>query len=179
MLGGDLTKALQSVECLDEQNRSWHFSCDMPSKLFRHTAVSYKQFIYVFGGESSACGDFSLGTFMLDTVNKMWSRKADMPRNCIGGDSVAYRDIIYVLSGDQNCCMSYDPDLDQWETGSKPAVSHHGGSAVVWNDRILLCGGVCNSVIEEYNPDTDTWSQWKHQLPKTDWNAPAIFAIRM
>ncbi len=183
VLGGDGRENIsKSVDCFDEQNRAWHFSCDMPSTLYGHTAVSYKHFIYVFGGASSSSfyGEyFSFGTFVLDTVNKTWSRKADMPSNCLGGSSVVYRDIIYVLEGREKCCMSYDPDLDQWETHSKPTVAHDRPTAVVWKDRILLCGGVETSVIEEYNPDTDTWSQWKHQLPDAAPYAPAVFAIHM
>ena len=90
---------------------------------------------------------------------------------------MVYRNRIYVLGGPQNCCMSYNPDQDQWETHSKPAVSPVIPSAVVWKDRILLCGGLNTSVIEEYNPDTDTWSEWKYQLPKAAKPAPVVFAI--
>ncbi len=75
--------------------------------------------------------------------------------------------------------MSYNPGQDQWKTHSKPAVKHVGASAVVWKDRILLCGGENTSVIEEYIPDTDTWSEWKHQLPNPAANALAVFAIYM
>ncbi len=171
VLGGGNGETLQSVEYLDDQNGSWQVTCDMPSGLFWHTAVSYKHFIYVFGGV------FFQATFMLDTVSKKWSRKADMPTHCNRGSSVVYRDRIYVLGGEQNCCMSYDPDQDQWETHSEPALEHVTPSAVVWKDRILLCGGVETTVIEEYNPDTDTWSEWKHQLPEAADIVPVVFAV--
>ncbi len=46
---------------------------------------------------------------------------------------------------------------------------------MVWKDRILLCGGEGTSVIEEYNPDTDTWSEWKPQLPKAADDSLATF----
>ncbi len=173
VLGGWTMEEQSSVEYLDEETGSWHVTCDMPSALWLHTAVSYKYYIYVFGGSGSQT------TFMLDTVTKKWSWKADMPKYCSCAASVVYRDRIYVLSGDEKCCMSYDPDQDQWKTHSKPAVKHVRPSAVVWKDRILLCGGSDTSVIEEYNPDTDTWSEWKHQLPKTTENPPAVFRIQM
>ena len=169
-------RALQSVEYLDKQNGSCQVhevSCDIPSVLHGHTAVSYKHFIYVFGGQSSQA------TFMLDTVSKKWSRKADMPSYSYRLSSVVYRDRIYVLGGDQNCCMSYNPNQDQWKTYSKPAVGHVEPSAVVWKDRILLCGGVYTSVIEEYNPATDTWSQWIQQLPRSSGISPVVFAVHL
>ena len=99
---------LQSVECFDEHNRSWQFSCDMPSKLYGHTAVSYKHFIYVFGGDSSSNPfdkNLSRTTFMLDTIRKEWNRKADMPGDCLAGSSVVYRGRIYVLGDIQNCSL--------------------------------------------------------------------------
>ena len=182
VLGGWDGKKRQSVEYLDEQHGSWQVTCDMPSVLYGHTAVSYKHCIYVLGD----------GTFMLDTVNKEWSRKADMPGGCFYVSSVVYKDRIYVLGGWKNCCMSYDPDLDQWETHSKPAVTHvayvpslgrrlgfspHVAPSAVWKDRILLCGGLDTTVIEEYNPDTDTWSEWKHQLPTTENIPHVMFAV--
>ncbi len=181
VLGGETDsthKPLSSIEYLhylDEQNESWHLAGDMLSRLYNHTAVSYKGFIYVFGGYTGK--ENSLATFVMDTANNKWSRKADMPGQCILGSSVVYRDRIYVLGGEQDWCMSYDPDQDQWKTHSEPAVNHYRTSAVVWKDRILLCGEDNTSVIEEYNPDTDTWSEWKHQLPKP--GACAVFAIQI
>ncbi len=181
VLGGYNGNVLQSVEYVDEQTRSWQVTCDMPSGLCYHTAVSYKHFIYVFGGYKSysfAPGS-SQATFVLDTVTKKWSRKAGMPSYCTKGSSVVYRDRIYALGAYDNWCMFYDPDQDQWKIYSKHAVKHIHASAVLWNDRILLCGGEDTSVIEEYNPDTDIWSQWKHQLPRAAKISPGVFAIQI
>ncbi len=75
--------------------------------------------------------------------------------------------------------MSYDPYQDQWETHPKSSFEHIAPSAVVWKDRILLCGGENTSLIEEYNTDTDTWSEWKHQLPIAACHVSVVFAIHM
>ncbi len=182
VLGGSHGNALSSVECLDEKTGSWQVICDMPSALSGHISVNYKHFIYVFGGDDpQAIGlDDSHPTYMLDSITKRWSWKADMPETCRLGASVVYRDRIYVLGGEQNCCMSYDPGQDQWnmwKTHSRPAMEHVIPSAVLWKDRIMLCGGEYSSVIEGYNPDTDTWSVWKHQLPQASIFPPVVFAI--
>ncbi len=176
VLGGFHTETLQSVEYLGEQKESWQVGCDMPFQLFDHTAVSYRQMIYVFGGYHGYSSRYSQATFILNTVNKEWSRRANMPSTCFRGCSVVYRDRIYILGGYENCCMSYDPDQDQWKSHSKPAVEHVRPSAVVWKDRILLCGGENTSVIEKYNPDTDTWCQYKSELPKAAKIPPVVFA---
>ena len=173
-LGGQNTDYLRSVEYLEEQNKSWHAACDMTTGLGWHTAVSFKGFVYVFGGQRG--GTCPKETYMLDTVNQKWSRKSNMPVSCSGGSSVVYGDRIYVLGGLENCCISYNPEQDKWKTHSKPAAKHNLTSAVVWKDQILLCGGEGKSVIEEYNPDTDTWSEWKHQLPKYT-GSLAVFVI--
>ena len=177
VLGGwDGNEVLSSVEYLNEQSESWHAAGNMLFELYWHTAVSYKKSIYVFGGFAGK--SHSLSTLVLDTTSNKWSRKADMPGFCNTASSVVYKDRIYVLGGMENCCMSYDPDKDHWETHSKPAVKHKRASALVLKDRILLCGGEWSSLIEEYKPDIDTWSQWKHHLPKAVEYPPAVLAIR-
>ncbi len=167
---------IQSVEYLNEKTGSWCVITDMPVGLYEHTAVDYKHYIYVVGGIAESY-ESSGQSFVYDTVSKTWSRKADMPQDCTWGCSVVYRDIIYVLGGGEKCCMSYNPDQDQWQPLSRPREDHRGGSAVVWRDRILLCGGRFTTVIEEYNPHTDTWNHWKHSLPQEDCHA--VLAVHL
>ncbi len=164
----------QSVEYFDDKTGSWRRSVDMPIKLYNPTAVSYKHYIYVFSGLNTA-GHVSSENLVFDTVNKTWDNKADMPQECSEASAVVYRDRIYALG--EKYCMSYSPDQDWWETHTAPREDHDAGSAVVWKDRILLCGGKDTTVIEEYNPDTDTWTDWKHQLPQT-YNR-AMFAVSL
>ena len=171
------TKVLLSMEYWNTNTRSWYVAtdtCNLPEALFSHIAVNYKHNIYVFGGQNESLTN-SVDTFVFDTVNKTWSKKAEMPQVCTEGSSVVYRDRIYVLGGKENCCMSYNPDQDQWKTHSRPRVNHTSGSAVVWGDRILLCG--CVTLIEKYNPVTDTWTNWKYSLPEKD--CRALFAARL
>ncbi len=179
MGGAGNSVVLQSVEYLDKKTGSWCGTTDMPVALYGHTAVDYKHYIYVFGGITRSCinhvNHVNSSSFVYDTVSKTWRRKADMPQYCTLRSSVVYRDRIYVLGGMEKCCMSYNPDQDQWQTHSKPRVYHRFGSAVVWGDRILLCGGENTTVIEEYNPHTDTWTNWKQSLPQIV--CQAVFAV--
>ena len=171
VLGGTFCKEILSdVEYLDRETGFWQFTSDMPMGLYGHTAVAYKHFIYVFGGV------FSKATFMLDTISKVWRKKADMPSGSNWGCAVVYRDRIYVMS---SRFMSYDPDNDKWATPSQPALEESRRSAVVWKDRILLCGAENSSVIEEYDPDRNTWAEWKHRLPRAAERRPIMFVVHM
>ncbi len=56
-------------------------------------------------------------------------------------------------------------------------MTHASGPALVWKDKILVCGGRSNeaeradgkagrtSVIEEYDPEKNTWTVSKIELP--------------
>ncbi len=191
-------KELKSVECLEDKAAGWKTLGDKELPLYDQSAVKYNDLIYAFGGsrmvtvkkyQHSYLGSRQVGvdrlsetpvrtTLQLDTQSGIWSKKADMPQNCTRGSSVVYRDRIYVLGGNTNCCMSYNPHQDQWKSHSQPATIHDGGSAVVWKNRILLCGGTNTSVIEEYNPNTDTWSECKYKLPETG-GYPAVFVVHL
>ncbi len=166
---------LRSVEYLDKKTGSWCVTTDMPKTLYGHTAVNYKHYIYVFGGWSKSHQE-SQTSLVFNTCRKTWSKKTNMPQSCTEGSSVVYRDRIYLLGGKENCCFSYNPDLDCWQTHSRPKKDHNGGSAVVWGDRILRGGGYFTTVIEEYKPDTDTWTDWEQPLPQQA--ACSMFAIQ-
>ncbi len=64
--------------------------------------------------------------------------------------------------------MSYHPNLDVWTVLSHPTLQHGSAPAVVWKGKILLGGGTVDldeannptTVIEEYDPNTDTWAFW-------------------
>ncbi len=180
VLGGYHSGDLKSVEYLNEKTGSWSASTDMPEYLSHHTAVSYRQYIYVFGGDGR-----SKRVFVLNTVSKTWSEKANMPEWCDSVSSVVYRGRIYVLGGSYTShsntkyCMSYEPDWNQWHTHSKPKENHYANSAVVWQDRILLCGGHYTTVIEEYDPRNDTWTYWRHSLPQNQQRCLGVFAVQL
>ncbi len=152
---------MRSVEYLDPNSGRWLPTTDMPEAEANITAVRYRQFIFVF-----ETYDDSKRTFAFDTLTKRWKRRRNMPRYCKWGSSVVYGDRIYVLGGQRRTCMSYDPDQDTWRIHSRCDMKHADATAVVWKDRILVCGGRDeSSLIEEYDPVRDTWCTWRYQLP--------------
>ena len=167
---------ISSLECLPRCSGKWESLPDMP-KALRHVMVaSYGESIYVFGGRQGASGN-SLSVFVYGTNSRSWQTLADMPQICGYGSAVVWKDRIYIVGGFQQSCMCYDPVLAQWSTLSQCRHEHADGPALVWKDRILVCGGRSNeakrddgepggtSVIEEYDPETDTWTVSQIELP--------------
>ena len=107
--------------------------------------------------------------------------KAEVPRPCINNVCLLYRRKIFVWghNGDFRCFMTYDPFRDQWDSLSLPRDIVYASYSVVWKDRLLLCGQTLEEadyVTEQYDPDTDTWSPWEHQLPKQARYTVGLFA---
>ncbi len=170
---------LQSVEYLDEQAGAWCMASDMPIPLNCPLAVNYNNCIYVFGGRIGGYDDPPSGeTFVLETDTKAWSRKTKMPKTGDSVSSLLKREKIYLqgrleFSGYDSedysyYFMAYDPEKDQWHTLSCPSYVECLRCSVVWKERILSYGFselIEDNLLEQYNPDTDTWSVWEHQLP--------------
>lgn len=161
--------SLSSVECLPEDTTMWHMKSYMPKPAAQHTAVGYKNIIYVFSGFTGSYANpvGFLPTFALDTVSQTWTEKAELPKHCNGGSALSWGNRIYLVGGtlSTRCCFSYEPNMDQWTVLKCPGIGHFGGSAVIWNGRILLCGGQDTTNVEEYDPHTDSWTVWENELP--------------
>ncbi len=169
-------REMSSVECLARLSRKWKTFPDLQKALVHPMAVSHGQCIYVFGGADLQANP-SQSVFVYSTGRKPWQILADMPQVCKFGSAVVQKDKIYIVGGFYQSCMCYDPVLAQWSTLSQCRYEHADGPALVWKDRILVCGGRSReakrdngnpgstSVIEEYDPETDTWTVSQMELP--------------
>ncbi|KAI0209911.1 hypothetical protein LSAT2_005346 [Lamellibrachia satsuma] len=129
--------------------------------------VTYSNKIFVFGGLDSQ--NIALCcTQVFDTTRGQWSILTDMPEGCNIGAAVTLNGFIYVVGGLNRTCLKYDPVTDCWTRLSQPRKAHCNAPAVVWHGCILVAGGGTtmaeSSAIEQYNPLTDTWSDWKTTL---------------
>ncbi len=143
--------------------------------------------IYVFGGRQRD-SKHSQSVFVYGTKSKSWQTLTDMPQICNFGCAVVWKDRIYIVGGLQRSCMCYNPVRAQWSTLSQCRHQHADAPALVWKDRILVCGGRSSkakrdngtaggtSVIEEYDPETDTWTVSQIELPQR-LNAHFVFNI--
>ena len=170
-------KEMSSVECLRMPCRKWETLLDLPKALVWPMAVSHGQDIYVFGG-IDVQSKLSQSVFVYSMNRESWQTLVDMPQICNFGSAAVWKDKIYIVGGDKRSCMCYDPVLAQWSCLSPCKHQHAFGPAVVWKNRILVCGGLSQeakgddgkpggtSVIEEYDPETDTWTVSEIELPQ-------------
>ncbi len=74
-------------------------------------------------------------------------------------------------------CMSFDPVLNVWTNFSLCGHQHSYAPAFVWKARILVCGGIGKysklddgtthtSMVEEFDPETNTWAVSQLELPE-------------
>ncbi len=169
-------KEISSVECLHRFSGKWDILPDLPKRLVHPMSVSHGHYIYVFGG-TDIKWNHSHSVYVYGTNRNLWQTLADMPHICKLGSAVVWKDRIYIVGGFDQACMCYDPVLAQWSTLSQCRHEHADGPALVWKDRILVCGGRTSqvkrddgaasgtTVIEEYNPETDTWTVSQTELP--------------
>ncbi len=126
-------------------------------------------------------------SYGFDAVSMKWSEVAEMPLICSYGSAVALLNKIYVIGGIEKLCMCLNPYLSQWTILSMCSLDHTRAPAVVLKGRILLCGGQKEppqsislmkgkSVVEEYDPSTDTWRVSDLKLSHTT-RSQFIFAI--
>ncbi len=192
VIGGEGSdgKEMSSMECLKTFCGKWETFPDLPKAVVHPMAVSHGQYIYVFGGTDMEW-NHSQSVFAYGANSKSWQKLADMPQICFFGSAVVWKDSVYIVGGFRQSCMCYDPVLAQWSTLSQCSHEHADGPALVWKDRILVCGGRSNcekdeeeddtddaeegeedgiangtSVIEEYDPETDTWTVSQIELPQ-------------
>ena len=177
------------IERLEQKNRYWEFLPALPEAVIYPLAVCYGQQIYVFGGTDVKGRKDSMSGYVFSLKSNRWQKVQDMPGICRYGSAVVWKDIFYLVGGFEQSCMSFNPALNVWTTLSRCQHQHADGPALVWKDRILVCGGRQNvpsgtlvdtddgeeeweedgtagtSVIEEYDPETDTWAVSHIELP--------------
>ena len=161
-------KVLASVECFNVKRRQWSAMPDLPRAVYGAMVTTYGNKVLVFGGKN-AQGVVLCCTQVLDTTRGQWNTRSDSPEACNLGVAVTLNDIMYVVGGHSRTCLKYIPATDIWTRLSQPRERHGNAPAVVWRGCILVSGGgggpnPQTSVIEQYDPITDTWSQWKSEL---------------
>ncbi len=167
-------KALSSVECLSDISSKWDKMPNLPKAMYHCIAVGCRGQLFVFGGKTDM--DVFVSSFVFSKNQGEWQALPDMPRECNFGFGVAFKSKIYIVGGFEKSYLCYDPTLSQWTTLSQCQHEHADGPALVWKGKILLCGGrsrECGndtgdgtSVIEEYDPESNTWTVSAIELPQ-------------
>ena len=156
----------QQLDCYDHDSGAWETLPDAPSAHSYGALVAHDQFMFILGHWSpvSAIVD------RYDTVRRVWEHRAPMPAPRGRCGAALLRGRIYVVGGTTNGSdrltdvLRYDPTTDVWDgTGCAPLRTGRYALAVcaVNYERILAIGGWAGSSldrVEEYNPDSNSWS---------------------
>ncbi|XP_051836438.1 kelch repeat and BTB domain-containing protein 8 [Antechinus flavipes] len=108
---GDGRNPLKSVECYDSRDNCWTAVSPMPVAMEFHSAVEYKENIYVLQGESFLC---------YDPQKDYWGFLTPMTVPRTQGLAAVYNDSIYYIAG--TCgnhqrmftVEAYDIELNKW-----------------------------------------------------------------
>ena len=165
---------LASIECLNVKQREWAPMPWMPEPVFYPMVATYGSKIFAFGGRQIPMKDVCC-TQVFDTIEKQWSQLTDTPEVCSFGAAVTLNNCIYLVGGDNRTYLKYAQASDSWTRLSRPKLNHGTAPAAVWRGSILLAGGVrsgkedLSSVIEQFDPVTDTWSVYNTTLKAPLW----------
>ncbi|ELT90817.1 hypothetical protein CAPTEDRAFT_89939 [Capitella teleta] len=158
---------LDLVECLDLETLEWSEFPHLPKALLLPSVVYVQKQLFVVGGEPSSTTT-SGDVYEFDSAERAWQPRCPMPQVYKGADAVSVDNKILVLGGVYRVCMQYDPCGDLWIQLQRSQFQHITGRAVVWKDKIVVCGGRDTDSIEEYDPCLDKWSTWNLKMPFED-----------
>lgn len=163
--GMDGIENLAEVAKFDVKRQIWSEVSPMHQPLVDPLVVSFGSKIFVMSGMDEKNLSSTM-TQEYDPVWDQWHFKAHMPEVCSGGAVVCLGDKIYIVGGSTKTCLSYEPSKDVWTKLTSPEECHSYAPAAVWDGKIVVGGGEYCTLVEEYDPHTDTWSTWDLQLEK-------------
>jgi len=166
---------LTSVELLAQSN--WKRKTNMPTGRMAPATSVVNGKVYVIGGGRDIVGPHLSTVEEYDPSTDSWTRKADMPTARSGLAAGVVNGKIYVVGGEPSAQASltrveeYDPVTDTWTNKASTPTPRTFHSACALDGRIYVVGGVAAgvsgfernpSVLDVYDPATDTWTQKAH-----------------
>lgn len=158
------------VRKFDPATLTWHTVSPFPEPV-QQAAITLGQKVYIFGGartEQDGTHIVLSSTWEYDTVTDQWTQKTDMPAPRMFSGVALLNNRFYVVGGSpsdgggaQNTLFLYDPQLDSWSEAAPMPTARYGPGVVASQGKIFVFGGnagVGLSVVEVYDPLTNTWS---------------------
>ncbi len=143
-------RSSQSVFVYGTNSRSWQTLANMPKQCKFGSAVAWKDKIYIVGGFKQSC-------MCYDPVLAQWSTLSQCRHEHADGPALVWKDRILVCGGrswEAKRVYKYGySDYDDDDGDDDDRDDYH--------DR-----PDCTSVIEEYDPETDTWAVSEIELPQ-------------
>ena len=151
---------------------SWSAKAPMPTARTWISAAAYGGKIFAFGGLTSTTKLTTVERY--DPASNTWDSRAAMPTARDATSAVTLEGKIYIIGGVnasnqlQNVVEVYDPANDTWSTAASMPTARSRLAAVAGPDgKIYAIGGSTtstldltgySSVVEVYDPTTNSWS---------------------
>ncbi|MCJ7762346.1 hypothetical protein MUP38_02685 [Candidatus Bathyarchaeota archaeon] len=161
-----LSLCIFKVQPASADENSWVAKQPMPAARSGLGVAVANGKIYAFGGDGG-----SNVTEEYNPVTNTWAAKKPMPTGRSRFGIAVYQNKIYVMGGATANGFTavnevYNPSTDTWETkASLPRGGRAELTASVVNGEIYVVGGyffglylVSSSVLDVYDPETDTWT---------------------
>ena len=171
VMGGEAAEA--SVEEYDPATEKWAKKASMPTGRYDLAACTVNGKIYAIGGNLKGLA-LSNAMEEYDPVTDSWTKKADMPTEMTGLSASVVNGKIYAIGGYSgkwpdiilaSIVEEYDPATNTWTRKADMPTARARLSTSAVNGKIYAIGGdiavspntTATSVVEEYDPATDTW----------------------
>ncbi|MEK5447472.1 Kelch repeat-containing protein [Paenibacillus sp. FSL R7-0331] len=158
----------------------WTKVTDLPDARAANAVVEVNGIIYSIGGSAGAMPYKDVQAY--NPATNTWTKKADMPTARSSASVVVAEGKIYVLGGYTgnfyswtggsavNTVEMYDPLTDSWTTKSPMLFPAGSTSAVNYNNKIYVFGGLTTNVtsiakVQVYDTQNDSWSE-KRSIPQ-------------
>ena len=174
------------VEVYDPVTDSWKRKANMPTPRTNLSASVVNGKIFVLGGVGGAGIGPTAIVEEYDPTTDTWARKADMPTERFGLSTSVVNGKIYAFGGNpvgvpwgSPILEEYDPVTDTWARKAIMPTPRSGQSTSAVDGKIYVIGGTTArsdfgnlgtkggmtlSIVEEYDPATDTWTE-KADMP--------------
>uniref|UniRef100_A0A8C5H094 Kelch-like protein n=1 Tax=Gouania willdenowi TaxID=441366 RepID=A0A8C5H094_GOUWI len=150
---------LRTAEHYQPNINQWTFIASMNEERIRASCTTLNNKIYICGGQSNRV--LNTAEYYNPDTNQ-WTLITPMgtPRYDLGG-------CIYAMGGcrddgtSQRTAERYQPNINQWTFIASMNEERIRASCTTLNNKIYICGGCSNRVLntaEYYNPDTNQWT---------------------
>jgi N-acetylneuraminic acid mutarotase len=184
---------LSTVEAYDPATDTWTTKADMPTRRNNPAVAVVDGIIYVISGNPGI--EVTSAVEAYNPATDKWTTKADMPTARDEADACVIDGRIYVSGGASawpgtdsptlSTVEVYDPATDTWTQASDMPRARFAHAASVVNGKMYIFGGVNSemiklaeggklddgemeeffSIVEVYDPATDTWTTAADRLP--------------
>lgn len=146
---------------------SWNYRSDMPAVLYGSSSVSYDNFIYIFGGNTSK------SFYKYDAINDKFTTMSALPSGHDEGDAALIGNKIYLIhNASDEKIRVYDIISGSWTTKSSRPIGTYGRYPVfiAVNNYLYAIGGCDDNLIpsnqlDRYDPVNDTWTTINNPMP--------------